>query len=192
MVRKETILEAAMKLFAEKGFEGTSMQNIAEAVGLQKQSLYTHFKNKDQIYMDVIQNQMDIYTGKLDRCMDKLQDEPTDVLLMEVFKCMIASFSDHNSLLIFKRAQIQYNCEAEAAAFADMNCQVESRLRERLYSILSQRHERLSDPDNFSSFYASYLTNVQGYLDGMMQGRHNEDNFNDVWHHCWSGLKTEL
>ncbi|MGZ7095989.1 MAG: TetR/AcrR family transcriptional regulator, partial [Methanobacterium sp.] len=40
---KERIFDAAIKLFAQYGFEGTSMREIAEEVGIKKASMYSHF-----------------------------------------------------------------------------------------------------------------------------------------------------
>ena len=41
--RKEVILEAATRLFAERGYEGASMADLAELVGLRKASLFHHY-----------------------------------------------------------------------------------------------------------------------------------------------------
>ncbi|WP_230740968.1 TetR/AcrR family transcriptional regulator [Methanooceanicella nereidis] len=46
---KDRILDAALELFARKGFDAVSMREIAEEVGIQKSSLYSHFKSKDEI-----------------------------------------------------------------------------------------------------------------------------------------------
>ncbi|RXI96226.1 TetR/AcrR family transcriptional regulator [Anaerobacillus alkaliphilus] len=48
------IKEAALTLFAEKGYEGTSLAQIADEVGLKKQSLYSHFKSKDDLFLQVL------------------------------------------------------------------------------------------------------------------------------------------
>lgn len=46
---KERIFESAIDLFAQKGFDATSMREIAEAVGIKKASLYSHYKSKNEI-----------------------------------------------------------------------------------------------------------------------------------------------
>ena len=46
---KEEILEAALELFAVNGFEATSIAQIADAVGLRKASLYSHYSSKQEI-----------------------------------------------------------------------------------------------------------------------------------------------
>ncbi|WP_243387549.1 TetR/AcrR family transcriptional regulator [Bacillus kexueae] len=49
----ELIKEKAYDLFAEKGYEGTSMSLIAEHVGIKKASIYSHFKGKKELYLQL-------------------------------------------------------------------------------------------------------------------------------------------
>ena len=50
---KNEILEAALNLFSTQGYEATSILQIAEAVGIRKASLYSHFTSKQEI-LDVL------------------------------------------------------------------------------------------------------------------------------------------
>ena len=49
MTTKERILEAALTLFAENGYDGTSVEQIATEVGIKAPSLYKHYKGKEDI-----------------------------------------------------------------------------------------------------------------------------------------------
>lgn len=55
MTTKELIIEKALSLFAEKGYQGTSVKNIADAVGIKDSSLYKHFKSKKEIFDTIVQ-----------------------------------------------------------------------------------------------------------------------------------------
>ncbi|WP_438447342.1 TetR/AcrR family transcriptional regulator [Gorillibacterium sp. sgz5001074] len=59
--KREQILWAAIKLFAEKGFHSTSIQEIADAAGVAKGSTYLYFKSKDAILLSVFTD----YYGKM-------------------------------------------------------------------------------------------------------------------------------
>ena len=52
---REEILEAALDLFAVHGYEATSISQLADAVGLRKASLYSHFANKRDILDTVVE-----------------------------------------------------------------------------------------------------------------------------------------
>ena len=49
MSTKDKILDAALTLFAENGYNGTSVEQIAKAVGIKAPSLYKHYKGKEDI-----------------------------------------------------------------------------------------------------------------------------------------------
>ena len=49
MSTKEKILEASLSLFAEHGYDGTSVEEIAKSVGIKAPSLYKHYKGKEDI-----------------------------------------------------------------------------------------------------------------------------------------------
>ena len=55
--RKNEILDAAAMLFAEKGFDNTSTNEILEAVGIARGTLYHHFKSKEDIMDAIIDRQ---------------------------------------------------------------------------------------------------------------------------------------
>jgi AcrR family transcriptional regulator len=57
--RKEEILDVATRLFAERGYEGTSMNDVAARVGMRKASLFYHFATKDALYEAVLDRLID-------------------------------------------------------------------------------------------------------------------------------------
>lgn len=77
---KRKIFETSMKLFAEKGYDATSVEDITAAVGVAKGTLYYHFSSKEEIFnflveegIKLLQNSIDIKISKLNNYIDKLK-----------------------------------------------------------------------------------------------------------------------
>lgn len=51
---RQEILDTALGLFAQNGYEATSISQIAEAVGIRKASLYSHFASKQEILDEIV------------------------------------------------------------------------------------------------------------------------------------------
>ncbi|MCQ2275905.1 MAG: TetR/AcrR family transcriptional regulator [Bacteroidales bacterium] len=56
---KEQILDSAMILFQEKGFEKTSMEDVAQKVQLTKRSIYNYFPTKESLYFDAVKQDIE-------------------------------------------------------------------------------------------------------------------------------------
>jgi len=56
---RERILAEAALLFVQKGYQGVSMREIAEAVGVSKAGLYYHFKDKEALFLGVLLSNID-------------------------------------------------------------------------------------------------------------------------------------
>ena len=77
---KRKIFETSMKLFAEKGYDATSIEDITASVGVAKGTLYYHFSSKEEIFnflieegIKLLQNSIEIKTSKLTNYIDKIK-----------------------------------------------------------------------------------------------------------------------
>lgn len=77
---KRKIFETSMSLFAKKGYEATSIEEITSVVGVAKGTLYYHFSSKEEIFnflveegMNLLKNSISIKTSKVDNVVDKLK-----------------------------------------------------------------------------------------------------------------------
>jgi TetR/AcrR family transcriptional regulator, cholesterol catabolism regulator len=76
---RETILDVATDLFAEKGYTGTTMRDIASAVGILPGSLYAHIDGKETILAEVVERAIDRALEIEEQFFDS--SEPPDVRL---------------------------------------------------------------------------------------------------------------
>jgi AcrR family transcriptional regulator len=54
-LRREQILEAAVKVFAEKGFRAAKMQEVANAAGISNGTVYNYFRSKDEVLLALLE-----------------------------------------------------------------------------------------------------------------------------------------
>lgn len=77
---KKKLIEVARQLFAKRGVENTTMNDIAEASQYGRRTLYTYFKNKSDIYKTVIQSELETLYISLEDVVRR--DIPADDKLM--------------------------------------------------------------------------------------------------------------
>ena len=77
---KRKIFETSLKLFSEKGYDATSIEEITATVGVAKGTLYYHFSSKEEIFnflieegMKLLINSIEIKTSKCDNVLDKIK-----------------------------------------------------------------------------------------------------------------------
>jgi len=73
--KEELILSAALKLFSENGFLGTSMQNISKEAGVSKGNIYNYFESKDDLLEGVLIQGMNEFSSLLGSYSDGLKTE---------------------------------------------------------------------------------------------------------------------
>jgi len=77
---KRAIFETSMELFAKKGYDATSIEEITATVGVAKGTLYYHFSSKEEIFnflveegMKLLKNSIAIKTAKQNNAIDKIK-----------------------------------------------------------------------------------------------------------------------
>src|SRR3954463_6647602 len=70
--RKRELHRQAARLFAEKGYHGTSVGDLAGAMGVQKGSLYAHIESKQDLLYEAMREGADAFHGGLDAIPDDL------------------------------------------------------------------------------------------------------------------------
>jgi len=84
---KRKIFEISMDLFAKKGYDATSVEEITAVVGVAKGTLYYHFSSKEEIFnflveegMKLLKNSVEIKTSKVETATEKLKE----VILVQI------------------------------------------------------------------------------------------------------------
>ncbi|HLZ28105.1 MAG TPA: TetR/AcrR family transcriptional regulator [Chloroflexota bacterium] len=76
LASKDVIIDAATALFLRNGYLGTSMDEIAAGARVSKQTVYTHFADKEQLFIELIQGNFKLVDEFVRAVADLLQDTP--------------------------------------------------------------------------------------------------------------------
>jgi AcrR family transcriptional regulator len=69
---REKILVTARNLFIQQGYHGLAMRQISESVGVSKAALYYHFKDKEELFLAIL----NIYLDEIESAIDEIQSKP--------------------------------------------------------------------------------------------------------------------
>ena len=77
---RSLLVDVARRLFAQQGLEGTTMNDIAVASNRGRRTLYTYFKNKEEIYYAVIETEVERLSDKMDEVVSKDMDPEQKII----------------------------------------------------------------------------------------------------------------
>ena len=99
---KQLILDHALALFTDKGYEGASMDDIARAVGIRKASLYAHFDGKESIFSAIFDDILAEYLCFIHE-LTRLSDETAPEALESIFLSFIDYCYDNPKMYFWDR-----------------------------------------------------------------------------------------
>jgi AcrR family transcriptional regulator len=113
MMTRNDILDAAAQVFRQKGFHGASMSAIAEAVNLQKASLYHHVTSKQEILLALLDRALGMLTDHIAGI--AAQELPADQKLRQMIRAYLSALADNadlTSVLLFEHRSLDKKSHA--------------------------------------------------------------------------------
>lgn len=100
------ILKKAAKIFAIKGIENTTIEDISNHLGKAKSFIYYYFEDKDSLYREVLEHELDTFKKKVYEKLNSTVD-PISKLRM-YFELRIQKTKELVNLFSFKKQEIEY------------------------------------------------------------------------------------
>jgi TetR/AcrR family transcriptional repressor of mexJK operon len=98
--KRRQILESASQLLLQNGFGNTSMDAVAKASGVSKQTVYSHFANKDALYNAVIETKCEEY--RIEDASISLETQSLSDVLELIGRRFIQLLNDKNVIAMYK------------------------------------------------------------------------------------------
>lgn len=159
MDKQQQILEKAVELFGEKGYENTSIQEIADEIGIAKGSIYSYFQSKEDLLISIYEHYQQLvferaFVVSLNRSI------PVKQRLMKQFEVQFEGIAEYK---FFMKMQMR----GDGPKHSEKLKQFEYRMRGRFFTWLDANIIELFGPDitpykwdlfwMVQSIYTSYM-----------------------------------
>lgn len=102
-MKKNEILSKSLELFANQGYFGTSMDDIAKSVGIKKASLYSHYSGKESIFTAVFNSILEDYTSFINDLTACKEETNCSEKLTSIFSGYVKNCKDNNKMVFWDR-----------------------------------------------------------------------------------------
>jgi AcrR family transcriptional regulator len=188
---KEKLRKVALLLFARQGYEGTTMNDIAEGVGINKASIYNHYKNKEALFIAVYEDVANDYEDLNKRIIKHAQAMDISDRLQYIFEQKI--------LYYFRKPEVQ-------AFWNQITLFTPATLSKRYWDDVLKREQHLQKfmEDTFtegmrcgiirqndsSKLVSSFRAMEEGLLNWMIAYPEAEEGLvKEIWGDLWLGFK---
>ena len=149
--RREQLVEVGRRLFAEKGFEAVTIEEIAHKANVSKPVVYEHFGSKDGLYAVIVDREMNVLLGMIS---DSLTADNPRALLEQAARALfdyIEERADGFRVLV-RDSPVAQNTGNFASLLRDVASQVDERL--------AKEFERSGFPAKYAPMYANMLVGM--------------------------------
>ncbi|WP_059104528.1 TetR/AcrR family transcriptional regulator [Shouchella shacheensis] len=190
-MKAEQIKEAALKYFTIYGYEGASLARIAEDVGIKKQSIYAHFKGKDDLFLEVVREVKLLEWEAKRRHFDSVEPRHLRNRLYEFLKMHKQMFEEDERfrfwlrISFFPPPHLYKDVEKEVL---EIEQAVEAMLREVFQKAIELEAVSGSDPAVPTLAYLGILDAIA--MEIVYEGGSNrvEQKLEASWHVFWRGI----
>ncbi|MGE6257496.1 TetR/AcrR family transcriptional regulator [Heyndrickxia sporothermodurans] len=117
--RKMEMIECAIKLFAEKGYQSTSVQDIVSEYGISKGAFYNYFSSKEELLLAIFQH----YSDKIYQKMNEIQEEklsPREIMKKQIIG-QFEFFIEHRDFIVMYFREQNQSINKELRQFLAKN-----------------------------------------------------------------------
>ncbi len=161
---REKVLEVASSIFHQKGYNGTSIDEILKATGLSRSSLYDSFKDKHSLYLQSLEfyknREQDFYQTVNEKKLSGLQK--IEQLFNGVVTHLIEHPEDNGCLMVNAAAEMSKKCEKTAQVVCNNKEDVQELFTLWLTEAINDHSLKLQkEPKNYGPFLFNALCGLK-------------------------------
>lgn len=135
---RKAILDASLRLFSERGYFGTSMREIARAVGIRESAIYHHFLNKEALLEQLALDAGDEKHQRMEEIIAAHGAGPVEALLQAIARSMVERWRDPRDQQLWRMMATEgFRLAEEGKLPVDMNMRKARARLEQLFRELA-------------------------------------------------------
>ncbi len=194
MDKRSLLKECAYKLFADYGYNGTSISDIAKAAGIQKSNVYFYYPKKEELLVTLLKEEIEGYFKYMVNEIDISDTKHAKHTLFLIFKHNLKYFfsNEYKARFVIHFLFIPYK-SIKNKAFADFgNLGLYNPLNNfvyKLFKLCSSEDLIEYPPEDAANFYYWFCTTcILNYIKDDIYNFH-EDELEKLWRFFWKGIK---
>jgi AcrR family transcriptional regulator len=183
----------ARSLFAVKGYDATTMNDIAEGVGIKKPAIYTYFDGKDALFLAVFRELLEAYMRDMEAILAAAAGKPVRDRLYVMFEHYIRCFSrEPETSMLWNRIFMFPPLHLKDQIFAEI-VETERPFSEALQAALAEGlREGTIRGGNLDELELSFRSLREGLLLAyLINPGLDEAKIRGVWNAYWRGIGNE-
>ncbi|WP_060536570.1 TetR/AcrR family transcriptional regulator [Paenibacillus bovis] len=190
---KAQLLHIGLSHFARDGYEGASLSKLASEVGIKKPSIYAHFKNKEDLFLQVLSRAARALKHRLMRYMIAHRDQPPEQKLRDTLTFLQELYrSDDTVKFVIRMAY--FSPENLREAVIPLIYNLLDVLESRLTRLIRHSMEKgeLSLCISAETAAQAYMTCADGIIIEMLYGQSHRSvqRLNSTWPVYWRGIQA--
>lgn len=189
---KDKIIAEALSLFAKNGFKGTSLADIAKAVGIQKPSIYNHFKSKEEIFLTIYEKILWFHVHEIEKLMMDIEGLNAKEQLFQIVNLTFQYYINYKEQSTFLNKAIFFPPENLKELLHEQFMVSEEAMSAILKAIISKGIENGEIRNgNIDDFIMSYYCLIDGiFIELSYYGAEKlKSRILNIWTNFWYGLK---
>ncbi|WP_158095148.1 TetR/AcrR family transcriptional regulator [Gottfriedia luciferensis] len=191
---KDKILAVALALFSKNGYEGTSLSEIARAVGIQKPSIYNHFKSKEEIFLTIYENILWLHVKKVEELIKEIQELTAKEQLYQILHLTFQYYIEFEDQSTFLNRAVFFSPESLKEELHKQFMESEEAMSTILRSVISKGiNNGEIRAENVEDFVMSFYCLIDGiFIELSYYGAEKmKPRISNIWRNFWYGLKNE-
>ena len=183
--------EAALRQFALNGYEGTSLSSIASEVGIKKQSIYTYFKSKEELFVHSFNDSLSCELYFIEHFFQGTNRTlPIENLLYKFLIEYLDRYERNFNTSFFIRTSYFPPQQLRELIVRD-SYQITNNLECLLETLFKEKEHLLNSQFSADTATAAYLTILDGLFVEMLYGGRSErldKRISSTWDVFWQGI----